>query len=273
MLAPVRVKAEVFVAGKIDAQTVVCNQLQSLVVPRNNLMKCAIATKGNYVGVWDRKSDKVFQVNTENMSVNSVGWFEDDEHLLLGSGFYPLTSADRPQAQLEVLKISEQETILLASMVLPGVCVDAVTHSPEGEDQLVCFTGLRSQNQGFLCLLDKNSLRAQAFHEVPFALVRRLECVDDLIILSHGSTVRAIRRDDGKKKWVQHLENGSADFAYDPEHSQLLLSDGKLLFATNGRLAEQWPQLKDCRAVAARPEGGFVGISAAGVLGVWESGS
>jgi len=104
-------------------------------------------------------------------------------------------------------------------------------------------------------------------------MVRRIECVDDLVILSHGGTVRAIRRDDGKEKWVQDLGTGSADFAYDSEHDQLLLSDGKLLSVRNGRVVEQWTQLKDCCAVAARPEGGFVGVSKAGVIGIWESDS
>ncbi len=271
-LSPPGVKAEVFVASKVGAQTLVCNELRSLKVAINP-MKCAVATRGNYAAVWDRKSGEISQVSTENGPVHSVEWFDGDDHLLIGSGCYPLGSADRPQARIEVWKISEQEPALLAAMALPGVCVDAVARCPEGDDQLVCFTGMRSQNQGFLCILDANSLRAQAFHEVPFAMVGRVECVGDLVILSHGRTVRAIRRDDGKEKWGQDLGADSADFAYDPEHDQLLLSDGKLVSVRNGRVVEQWPPLKDCCAVAARPEGGFVGVSKAGMIGVWESGS
>jgi hypothetical protein len=262
-LAPTGVKAEVFVAGKVGVQTLVCNELRSLAVAANPL-KCAVATRGQYAAVWET-TGRVVKVDTQNGSVSSVAWFDAGDHLLLGTGAYSFGQ----QARIEVWSISKEEPTLVAATALPGTCVDAVTHCTEGEMQIVCFTGMRGQNQGFLCGVDTNSLRPQWFVELPFALVGRVECTEDLVILSHAGAVRAIRREDGKEKWVQDLGAGSAEFAYDPEHDQVLLSDGKLLSARNGRVIEQWPPLEDCCGLAARPEGGFVGVSKAGVIGVW----
>jgi hypothetical protein len=52
---------------------------------------------------------------------------------------------------------------------------------------------------------------------------------------------------------------------------QLLLSTGELISAGRGRVVENWPVLDECCCIRPRPEGGFVGVSRSGMIGVWEA--
>jgi hypothetical protein len=264
------VNTKVFVANKIGGDLVVCRELRSLTVATDNPTKCAVAPNGTYAAVWDTVGGEISKINTDNYgSVHSVEWFNSSDHLLIGSGFYPL-GTETPQARIELWRITAQEQALLGAVALPGVCADTIAR-PDDDDEFVCFSGLRNQKQGFLCVADANSLRPKAFHELPFAGVSRIECVGDLVFMSNGAYVRAIRKEDGREKWVRDLGTESADFARDSENEDLLLlSDGTMVTVGNARVVEQLPALKGCCAVAALPDGGFVGVSTDGVIGIWQ---
>jgi outer membrane protein assembly factor BamB len=269
-LSPFDVQKRVFVASKVGEtlDLVVCNTLRSLALNPKDPMLCAVATRGNHAAVWDSRQDNVTRVITHNGPVNSVAWL-DAEYLLIGTGYYSLTEGVTPQAQLDVWKIDKEEPSSFVVVALPGICVDAIALCQDDNNHIVAFSGMKAQNLGFVSILDANSFLPQVVFDLPFALVGRLECVDELIFVSHSGKVSAISRKDGTEKWVHKIVGEIADFAYDADYHQLLLSNGELIAAGNGRVVETWPVLADCCCVRPRPEGGFVAVSKTGVVGVW----
>jgi hypothetical protein len=106
--------------------------------------------------------------------------------------------------------------------------------------------------------------------DLPFAMAGRVECSEELILVCNRGAVRAISREDGGEKWCHETAGVFTDFAYDIDSHQLLLSTGELISAGRGRVVENWPVLDECCCMRLRPEGGFVGVSKAGTIGVWE---
>jgi hypothetical protein len=268
VLTPFAVQKKAFVASDIDG-FVANSTLRSLVPASGVPSVCAVASGGGHAAVWDSSRDSVILVVPQDGSVYSVAWLRDSEYLLLGTGHYALDSQSRPQAWLELWSVKSEEPSLLARIALPGVCVDAIAVCQDDSNQFVCFSGMKSQAQGFLSILDADSLLPQAVFDFPFVMVRHLEFAEDSIFVGHGCTVRAVSRDDGRERWVHKLGDGMADFAYDADNEQLLLSNGDLISARSGKVVETWPALADCCCVRPRPEGGFVGVSKAGMIGVW----
>ena len=266
-LSPFAVQKTVFVASKV-AGHIACTTLCSLAPRPEDPLVCAVATSGSHAAVWNSRKDNVAHVVSQSGPVHSVAWFGNARHLLLGTGDYTLSSGSRPQARIEVWTPEMDEFALLERIALPGANVDAIEVSQDG-DHIVAFSGMKSQNQGFISILDARSFLPQGVFDLPFAMVKRLECTDELVIVSHQGEVQAFRREDGKEKWSHAIAKDDCDFAYDPDCHQLLLSNGELLSAGNGRVVETWPVLTDCCCVRARQEGGFVGVSKAGAIGVW----
>jgi hypothetical protein len=269
MLTPFTVQNKAFVASKIDGELVANSTLCSLVPASGVPSLYAVATGSGHAAVWDSSRGSVILVVPQDGSVHSVAWLRGADYLLLGTGHYALDSSSKPQAWLELWSVKSEEPSLLARIALPGACVDAIAVCEDNSNQIVCFSGMKSQVQGFLSILDADSLLPQAVFDLPFVMVRHLECTEDSIFFGHGCTVRAVSRDDGRERWVHKLGDGMADFAYDANFEQLLLSNGNLISARKGQVVETWPALADCCCVRPRPEGGFVGISKAGVIGVW----
>ena len=267
-LSPFAVQKKVFVASKVGGNMVVCNTLCSLAPSPEDSLLCAVATRGNHAAVWNSGKDNVAHVIPHDGSVNSVAWLGNTEYLLLGTGQYTLTSGVRPQAMIEVWKLNTGNSSLVDRIALPGCSVDAIAFRQE-DNSIVAFSGMNSQNQGFISVLNANTLLPQAVFDLPFAIAERLECYEELIFISHRGKVQAVSRKDGEEIWDHDIAGDVADFAYDPDDHQLLLSNGKLISARNGRVVETWPVLTDCCCLRPRPAGGFVGVSKAGIIGVW----
>jgi hypothetical protein len=80
------------------------------------------------------------------------------------------------------------------------------------------------------------------------------------------------KKNEGQLNAALRLERTSrrTDISESDSH-QLLLSTGELISAGRGRVIENWPVLDECCCIRPRPEGGFVGVSKAGMIGVWEA--
>lgn len=268
-LSPFAVVKSVFAAGKLFGSTPVNNLLRSLAVADGTL-RCAAATRGAHAVVWDGGEDTVRQAAPEVGPVHSVAWL-GDKHLLLGTGDYPLGAGAGRQARLELWEAGGDELSSVDRVALPGTCVDAIAVSDDGPREIVVFSGMRSQTQGFVSVLDATTLLPKSVFDLPVAGAGRVECTEEMIFVCHAGGVRAVSREDGGEKWSHGTAGECPDFAYDPDARQLLLSTGELISAAKGRVVENWPVLADCCCVRPRPEGGFVGVSKSGVIGVWES--
>jgi hypothetical protein len=270
-ISPFAVKSTAFVAGKLFGTTLVNNTLRSFATHPDDTLLCAVATSGNHAAVWNGRSSKVCHVVPENGPVHSVAWLRNSKYLLLGTGDYSLDSGARRQARLELWKMDGDEPSFMDRVALPGTCVDAIAVSEDGPRQIVAFSGMRSQDQGFLSILDATTLLPMSVFDLPFAMAGRVECSEELILVCNHGAVRAISREDGGEKWCHETANGFTDFAYDIDSHQLLLSTGELISAGRGRVVENWPVLDECCCMRLRPEGGFVGVSKSGMIGVWEA--
>ena len=265
-VSPFAVSNQAFVANKICGDLVVNNTLRSVRTGTENAMLHAVATRGNHAAVWDREKDRVIHIVPNDGTVNAVAWLQNDEVLLLGTGDYPLSPGVAPKAKIEAWKPEKDESSFICRVAVPGVSVDAITVS-EGEDgnlDVIVFSGMKSQDRGFISVLD-NMLVPKAFFELPFALVQHLECTETLILVAHSGKVRAFQRNDGSERWCR----AGVEFTYDPIFHEVFLSSGELISAEDGEAVETWPALPDCCCVSARPEGGFVAVSETGVIGVW----
>lgn len=270
VISPFSVSAQKFVASEIAGGMVVNDTLRSLAIGNEAPMLCVVATRGNHAAMWDRTADTVVRIVPNNGPVSSVAWIQNDELLLLGTGHYPLSVSTVPQARIEVWKPDTDGSSFICRMALPGVCVDAITVSEaeEGSLDVVAFSGMESQDRGFISILD-NMLVPKAFFDVPFAMVHRLECTERFIFVAHSGKVRAISRKDGSEMWCHDVAGNVVDFAYDCQCDELLLSNGELISARDGEVVEKWPVMANCCCVRPRPEGGFFGVSEGGIIGVW----
>lgn len=272
-LTPPAIKKQVFVATKIGNDSLACQNLRSLALAPTAPLLCAVATRGGHAAVWDIENDNVLRINPENGPVNSVAWLRGGRTLLIGTGYYALDSGKFPEARIEAWNIEGTEPEFLAFSALPGICVDGFGRTPDDEDQVVCVTGMRSQKQGFLSVIDTASFRPLSCYELPFAMAGRVECSEELIFIANRESIRAIRRRDGSEKWVHTVARSALDFACDFDENRLFLSNGQLISCSDGHVVKQLDALDDCCCVATRPEGGFVGVSTKGHIGVWDDSS
>ena len=268
-LSPFAVVNTVFAAGRILGGTPVNNTFRALSPAPDDPGRCAVATSGAHAVVWDGGSGTVRRVAPEAGPVHSVAWL-DTTHLLLGTGDYSLGAGARHQARLEVWHLDGGEPSCVGRVALPGTCVDAVAVADDGPRRIVAFSGSGSQDRGFVSVLDAASLLPASVFDLPVAMAGRVECTEDLIFVSNAGAVRAISRADGGEKWCHETASETTDFAYDADSHQLLLSTGELISAGRGRVLATWPVLDGCCCVRPRPEGGFVGVSKSGMIGVWD---
>jgi len=269
-VSPFAVSNQAFVANKICGDLVVNNTLRSVRTGTENAMLHAVATRGNHAAVWDRGTNSVIRVVPNNGPVSAVAWIQDDEVLLLGTGYYSLTPGVTPQARIEAWKPDREESSFICRMALPGVSVDAITVSEndEGSLDVIAFSGMKSQDRGFISILD-NMLVPKAFFELPSTTVTHLECTERLIFVSHSGKVQAFSRSDGNEVWCHEIAGALDDFAFDPDSYELFLPNGELISAEDGEVLETWPALPNCCCVRPRPEGGVFGVSTTGTIGVW----
>ncbi|WP_088253230.1 hypothetical protein [Fimbriiglobus ruber] len=266
-LSPFAVMKTVFAAGRILGSTPVNNIFRSLSPAPDDPGRCAVATSGAHAVVWDGESGTVRHVAPEAGPVHSVAWLGSG-HLLLGTGDYSLGAG--AEKWPEVWHLDGDEPSCVERVALPGTCVDAIAVTEDGQRQILAFSGLRSQDRGFVSVLNAASLLPISVFDLPFAMAGRVECTEELILVSNAGAVRAISREDGGEKWCHETVSESTDFAYDADSHQLLISNCELISAGRGRVVATWPVLDGCSCVRPRPEGGFVGVSKSGMIGVWD---
>lgn len=268
LLSPFAVVNTVFAANRILGTIPVNNIFRSLSLAPDDPGRCAVATSGAHAIVWNCDSGTVRQVVPEAGPVHSVAWL-GTTHLLLGTGDYSLGPGIGRQARLEVWQLDGDELACVERVALPGTCVDAIAIAEDGPRQIVAFSGLRSHDRGFVSVLEAGSLLPISVFDLTAVRAGRVECTEELILLSNRGAVWAINRADGSEKWCHETASESTDFAFDADSHQLLLSTGELISAGKGRVVATWPMFDGCCCIRPRPEGGFVGVSKFGMIGVW----
>jgi len=253
-----------------------CCNLRSLCVERIKNRLIATATKGGYAVLCNMDEQTGQQVCTQHGgTVNAVAFSPGGEYLAIGTGFYPLSGMRQP-AHLEIWALDGNVPEFLAYSALPGVCVDAITWSSDG-DRIACVTGLVTQDRSFIAQLDASSLRPSSFIETDWIWARRVAYIDLDGIASHlavvlRGTFRMLQSIDGKESWQRELSQSPdvlTDFAYDPDAEQVLLTSGDILSPFDGEKQDAFMFMKDCTSIALRPGGGLVGVSSRGRICTW----
>src|SRR5262249_7951774 len=154
---------------------------------------------------------------------------------------------------------------------LPGVCVEAVAWSPDSF-LIACASGLRSQKAGFVAQLEARDLRARSFFETPWTGTVRLGYVDGdapctyLAVASKGG-FRMVAAGAGQEAWrLDRPESPDVllDFDVLPQERQVVLTSGLVLDALDGTARSKFLAMNDCTSIAARPGGGYIGVSSRG---------
>lgn len=245
------------------------NELRSLCVANTVKNLVGVATRAPYAAIWDWQADSIQQVHSESgEKVNAVAFASDGKHLVLGTGFYPLDSRHHVEAKVEVWS-HKGKWVLEMIAALPGVCVDWVGWH-ETANILVALTGRRTQDGGYVSVLDSSTLR-------PLRVAVRSGRVGYAGGIQEWPVAAAVF---GESFEMFHLEDSNEnDWNFTPKQSlkgaclvddQILTTSGDFVCSSTGEMQDQISPLDSCCQVIARPGGGFAGISKDGVLRVWE---
>jgi len=147
--------------------------------------------------------------------------------------------------------------------------VDSIAWS-SNEWDLACTTGLQSQKAGFLVRLERDHLRLVSFEELPRpfcqAAYSERYSADSVVVLNR-KTLDSYSCGGG---WNWSVEApGNLDMAVNSERREIGLTDGSIRRASDGKAVGGISPLKGCSGIAVRPGGGYVGVSEAGVIRVW----
>lgn len=269
-----RVLDRVFV-GAMEGRA--CSTLRSLDVTATTPRMAAAATRGGYAAVYDLDRKRLEKVYPQGGgTVNSVAFSRDGRFLAIGTGFYALSS-DRQPPRIELWAPKEGSPEYLNFVALPGVCVDSIAWTADG-DLIACSTGMLSQNHGFIAQLDAQSLRPVSFFETSWATSDRLSYLDaegisgSLAVCVHGG-IRVLNPADGVESWREDQGDESDrihDFTYDAEREEVVLTNGAVVDAFDGSRSRALTPMKDCTSIAVRPGGGYLGASSRGAICRWE---
>jgi WD40 repeat protein len=236
----------------------------------------AVATRAAYAALGDIGRGSVSKIHpVEGGTVQSVAISPDGRSLAIGTGAYSVSGPAQP-AHLEIWDLSHEDGPRHARFAaLPGVCVDAIAWSPDGR-LIACASGLRSQKAGFVAQLEAGDLRARSFFETTWAGTGRLGYLDAscsrLAAASRGG-FRVLGASDGQEAW--RLDRPDAndvlpDFDLVPEDGVVVLTGGQVLDATDGARRAKFLAMNDCTSIAARPGGGYLGVSTRGRIYCWD---
>jgi hypothetical protein len=238
----------------------------------------AVATRGGYAAIVDIDRRAVAKIHpVQGGTVNAVAVAPDGRYLAIGTGVYSLSGDPQP-AHIELWMLPREESPQYAGFAaLPGVCVDAIAWNSDG-DLIACATGLRSQKSGFIAQLEAEDLRPRSFFETPWTASGRLcfldgEPSDRHLAVAFKGGLRVLGSSDGKEAW--RLDRPEApdvllDFDFDPEVRHIVLTSGVVLDARDGSERSRFLAMKDCTSIAARPGGGYIGVSSRGRIYCWD---
>lgn len=236
---------------------------------------CAVATQGGYGVFWDLKQPeaKKFYPDSDG-SVSCVAYIPTKDLIALGIGSYPL-SDERKYAYLELWSIESEQFLL--KVALPGTCVDAISFSPDGSE-IICTTGLRNQQQGFVIRIETETLRLLQIIEIPYARCQQVQFdnrygCENYIYWSSTEVFVAFELEGKRQLWSLEKPDTkfSLHFDADEHEDKLFLSDGQLADSSDGAVIKKLKSLDSCCAVTVLPNNkGYVGISRSGVLRHWK---
>ena len=253
----------------VEGQPLGCSALSSLQVEPESLRWCAVATRGAYAALWNLESSEVRKIHSESGPVNAVAFTPEGTRLAIGTGFYNLTPGRVVRAGIQVWSLSETEPVHLMTTILPGVCVDRILWDSD-LDRIVCVTGDESQEEGYLCCLEGESLRAICLDRIPLAGVARIIATGDSYLVAHRVGIHSYDWRDFSLKW-SHLESvEDADLAFD-ESADLLFFSGRTFLAPDGEVVGNADPSDMVSCIAPKPGGGFLGVSKEGTVSTWDS--
>lgn len=236
----------------------------------------AVASRAAYAAIGDVDRGSVAKIHpVEGGTVQSVAISPDGKWLAIGTGAYSVSGPAQP-AHLELWGLSDEEgPYHIGYAALPGVCVDAIAWSPDG-GRIACASGLRSQKAGFVAQLEAEGLRALSFFDTPWAGTGRLGYADascsHLAVASRGG-FRVLAAGDGQEAWrLDRPESPDVlpDFDLIPEERAIVLTSGQVLDALDGTERSKFLAMNDCTSIAARPGGGYIGVSSRGRIYCWD---
>ncbi len=246
--------------------------LKTPTASQGNPALCCAATGRTGTGCWRIGSSEVKAIETAS-AVNCVAMSPSGELLAVGQGFYPLDQRDRPQAVIDLYATSDF-SVELAQTVLPGVVVDRLVFHPS-RDVLAVVTGERSQDRGWIFLLDSRSLDMVAMAETSDAMCHSLFFTpegDGLVTASpSGLQVRSVQRLNDVA-WSWNADRDLFAAAIDPRKGTVYLSNGQVIALGQGEVG-RLPALEDCTGMAVLPDDRVAGVSQHGTLRVWVPGS
>jgi hypothetical protein len=230
---------------------------------------CGVAARTGWANVWRLGADAAAELYPRRCGpVNCLALAPHADTIALGLGYYPL---DHTEVHAGVETWSVDGSTCIGSRSVPGVSVDVLiwSNNPAG---LIALTGARSQDHGFLIMLDADSLALLDVVETNASMYgaggvfgageRELVLVSRLVV----EIRRAVEPYD--IAW-QFTPSGSVhDAAICPEREQVLLTTGQLVDLQT-RAVVQLEPLPGCIGVAVHPDGGYYGIAETGILRQW----
>jgi hypothetical protein len=243
-----------------------------------NFNTCICSNRTNYAILWDiRKNDFQKIASHKSGSINCVSYSTCGNYILFGKGMYSLKPEYQKgginEAHLELWSIKEDKPKFLKSTILPGVCVDSIIWDSDNSE-IICLTGMISQDQGFVIRLNSYNLEPISYIEIPVALNYKCICIHNnaerhIIVLNQNDLYEFII--EGKENnWDIKFNENVFDMDYNPNKNELILSNGNIYDCDEGQLIKRLEPLPDCTSIIYYPNGGYIGISESGVIRYWE---
>jgi dipeptidyl aminopeptidase/acylaminoacyl peptidase len=222
------------VAWVFQGQPLGCTSLTSLQGHPETTDSCVVATRGAYAALWDLESSEVRKIETGGGPVNAVAYSPDGTRLAIGTGHYDLSSGRIVRPTIQVWELADSGPTRLKFTTLPGQCVDTILWEPYSE-RIICVSGDSSQESGYLCCLDGDSLHSLCLDRIPLAFVSRILAVGDSYLVAHRGGVQAYDRDDFSPRWSHAEDVESADLAHD-EETGILFFGGTTFLESDGEV-------------------------------------
>lgn len=242
--------------------------LRSLVTVCEREGVSAVATTAAWAWIWRHTSGEPERLLAQGLApVNAVGLDPDGSSLVLGLGWYPLS--DKPAGAAVERWDLDGAARCTGTQRLPGVATDCVAFSPWG-DVVGALSGARSQDRGFLILLDPANLQILELEETHHAMARGLLIDRERVVI--------VGRDRLDVRWLSdiHRTSDTLDLpgdwsraALNPLDNTLLLSDGQLI-DFDSFSARRLPMPEGRCGVCFGPDRSAYGVSEKGVLRRWE---
>jgi hypothetical protein len=237
---------------------------------------CTVAAQG-YGVFWNTRGTEVKKFHPESDdSVSSIAYLPEYNLIALGTGMYPMSDQIR-YAYLELWSIESDRCML--KVALPGTCVDAISISSDSSE-IICTTGLRSQDRGFVIHIETETLRLLQIIEVPYIFCNQVQFDtnygnggDNIYWSSSNKGVFAYNLDEKREIWsiAGEYSKFSLYFNEDEYESHTFLTNGQLVDSYDGEIVREFEPLDECCSVATLPnQCGYVGISRSGKLRHWK---